>query len=128
MSEWTRTAGRQRSARRHRQSNQLVGLTTNIGATLMQTKHTPLPWITDGQKIEGARPGSMYTICYLEGTPFHLRGTESAAANANFIVRACNSHETLLAALKALCDSPSASYSPTGLWSDAKLAIAKATS
>lgn len=49
--------------------------------------HTPTPWTVDGVWIESA--GDTIAEVWVD-------------ANAAFIVRACNSHDELLAALKAI--------------------------
>ena len=70
-------------------------------------KHTRTPWflatgcsttinIDDAKGLAGARNYYLATVTH--GDPDELQ------ANAEFIVRACNSHDALVAALKAMCD------------------------
>lgn len=73
----------------------------------METKHTILPWrvlsVTEGpNKVPriASAGGGIAILCvnrYL-GEP---GPSKQEVANAEFIVRACNSHDELLAALKA---------------------------
>jgi hypothetical protein len=71
-------------------------------------KHTPTPWNTSPGIL-----GTIYALCvpiahtcsgegydWVPGTRFLT--SDIADANAKFIVRACNSHYELLAALKSL--------------------------
>ena len=68
----------------------------------METKHTPGPWRSkDSTQVYSS--GRHIADCGSrnpEGLPRHI-GLEDAA-NAAFIVRACNSHDALVAALKDL--------------------------
>jgi hypothetical protein len=70
--------------------------------------HTPTPWQVEGSIYEhmaaGIRGGSNRAIAQVWKGP---RGH----ANAEFIVRACNAHDDLVAALKAIVDHNEASYS-----------------
>lgn len=72
---------------------------------MSETKHTPGPWVTDERHNY---PCDIYAnsengeeliaiACDLDDG-----GAMTDEANARFIVRACNSHEELLAALKRL--------------------------
>ncbi len=75
-------------------------------------KHTPTPWeiapapddaesldIVSEYKVEGFGPSANWIAgCDLQGDP------EENRANAEFIVRACNSHEELLEALLRIQD------------------------
>lgn len=67
----------------------------------MTTKHAPLPWTV--YRCDYCEPE---TACGLNGTPFDCANDECHhpldLADAEFIVRACNSHDDLLAALKGL--------------------------
>lgn len=67
------------------------------------SEHTPGPWRVRGRtKIRGTVLGMRYKIadvCYPEsGGEYERRETK---ANAEFIVRACNAHEELVAAVDA---------------------------
>jgi hypothetical protein len=73
----------------------------------MTASHTPTPWVVEKNSVN-AENGSVVSIaeCGLSapgqswsGTDYSTR--EHQAANAEFIVRACNSHDQLVAALKA---------------------------
>ena len=55
--------------------------------------HTPRPWTISERRI-----GSEYVIT----APGAIIGRICGEANARFVVRACNSHEELLEAAKAL--------------------------
>ncbi len=65
----------------------------------MKTKpqHTPTPWQIEYQKIVDSQPSSGYNFNKIIAHPGHQDDWE---ANAKFIVRAVNSHEVLLNALK----------------------------
>jgi hypothetical protein len=56
----------------------------------MSAEHTPTPWYISGKST--IRRGSNDWIGYV-----HWR---NGAANAEFIVRACNAHDNLVAALR----------------------------
>lgn len=60
----------------------------------METKHTPTPWSTSGTKVVDGK--IVVAQCKFAGVMSHMQ----AAHNAAFIVRACNAHEELVAALK----------------------------
>ena len=67
----------------------------------METKteqHTPVPWYSTAS----SKAGVVYSALNNELiVPYARTGaTESTHANAEFIVRACNSHEALLEACK----------------------------
>lgn len=73
------------------------------------TRHTPLPWHTNENGLARNAAGeTQWTI----GPSFHCiatvhRRTDDGAqmeADAKFIVRACNSHAALVAALEAACN------------------------
>ena len=69
----------------------------------MTSKPTPGPWRADGKRILADIERGEYrvfAIAYLNV----LDPNHEAKANAGFIVRACNSHDDLLAALKLLLD------------------------
>jgi len=66
-------------------------------------QHTPTPWHTGEGKAERiiyAADG----FAVADATVFHGLHVESPTANAAFIVRACNAHDELVAALKGLLD------------------------
>lgn len=106
------------------------------------TKHTPLPWnvpeVTDRRhrcvvimSESGAKQDNgpaQVACCYVNHVDF-----EGAKANAEFITRACNSHEELLAALRNL-EIAGGCFCGTGIPNDmhamfcrkARTAIAKA--
>jgi len=106
----------------------------------MTSKHTPGPWYLetteDNYKIRGSMLVCMMPKC-LSDPEVH----QEVKANMNLILRACNSHEELVEALKTanrvlshLNDVPAADplkYIPTSAIKEAyqktKQAIAKAT-
>ena len=75
----------------------------------MTTKHTPTPWAQGTRpyeaclifaRVQGIRKEHLVRIA--QTLLWNGSGNESEAiANAEFIVRACNSHDALLAAAKA---------------------------
>jgi hypothetical protein len=73
----------------------------------METKHTPGPWFTKRQGFSTVyvearlRDGWIQEVAACGPTE---AGSEQQEANAEFIVRACNSHDQLVAALKAARD------------------------
>ena len=62
-----------------------------------QTKHTPGPWIQENGSIKAVSRGHWFPVARIEKRKFTPEGIE---ANAAFIVRACNTHDEMLAALK----------------------------
>lgn len=71
------------------------------------TKHTPLPWKVyyaknNGQIILGTGEENGCAIQNHSGA--FWRDDEEAKANAEFVVRACNSHYELLEALEQVID------------------------
>ncbi|KQQ94971.1 hypothetical protein [Massilia sp. Leaf139] len=74
----------------------------------MGTKHTPTPWrVTDGTNIkDDCRPISEHGVLIAGAHGYNGSGffpsDEEAAANATFIVRACNAHEELVKALRVI--------------------------
>ena len=78
----------------------------------MNTKHTPTPWVVGGRAKLGASiaPGETPRIWAPDGAIADISihrmlgdGTSKRElANANFIVRACNAHDDLVAALEGL--------------------------
>ena len=92
---------------------------------MSNAKHTPIPW-----RIERQSNG-LYAVCadlakrHGGSTPFSL-ATDIRVANAEFIVRACNSHADLLEACKDLViAAEETGYAGLAL-ARAKAAIAKA--
>ena len=98
---------------------------------MADTQHTPVPWsigkrrwITSGD-VDIARIHSVSKI-----------GEGEAVANAEFIVRACNSHDALLEVLETLMaleggepgsyDDPDTQERADEIWKYARNAIAKA--
>jgi len=70
---------------------------------MSEIKHTPGPWRIDapaGSVIIG--PDEIDVALTFAGSGF--RELETDEANAEFIVRACNSHDELLAALQRVAD------------------------
>ena len=71
----------------------------------MDTKHTPLPWTTDGRTLVQEVDGKSYW----SGQPYiadclisqSMREPGNTKANADFICRAVNNHYELLEACKA---------------------------
>ena len=63
-------------------------------------KHAPTPWKASGKTIKGntCRDSSKVTIARVDSRGKFVPGCDEA--NADFIVRACNNHDALLAALK----------------------------
>lgn len=66
--------------------------------------HTPIPWTTEEYQGEPKRivvgpNNEMIADCYADSSD-DINLPENYKANADFIVRAVNSHEELLAALK----------------------------
>lgn len=100
------------------------------------TKHTPLPWTTRKSGTSGdvgiAAPGCEGVIaeCFEEFAAKFYMLPEEAAANAEFIVLACNSHEDLLRAareaLQTLDRLPADTLTVPGVSRHLRSAIAKA--
>ena len=67
-------------------------------------KHAPTPWKASGKTIKGntCRDSSKVTIARVDSRGKFVPGCDEA--NAEFIVRACNNHDALLAALKECSD------------------------
>jgi hypothetical protein len=69
------------------------------------SKHTETPWYVQGHEIKVNKPerehlgdGAPETICEMNSSV----SPEETTANAEFIVQACNAHDDLLAALRAV--------------------------
>ncbi len=77
---------------------------------MSEAKHTPGPWKAEQVDVLGNDPtrwavlsdGGWVVASIENGIPGESLETE--AANAAYIVRACNAHEDLLAALEAMVD------------------------
>lgn len=102
---------------------------------MTQNAHIPTPWIftPSGETMQGySQP-----FAIAETDKYNLvagifgdvkGGVETAEANAAFIVRACNSHEELLEALKQLVEAgPVYGMINNAPFLNAKAAIARAT-
>lgn len=98
-----------------------------------QSKHTPLPWKVyyaknNGQVILGTGEENGCAIQNHSGA--FWRDDDEAKANAEFVVRACNSHYELLEALECLLDKADKEWGKSLVWrvtrDEARLAIAKA--
>ena len=98
----------------------------------MTQKHTPTPWIAriHGQDvfIVGPLPGRKFLA---KLNPLQSADTEPALSNAAYIVKACNSYEGLLKALKDLVAADNCNYwrdtmRAEGLFDAAREAIAEA--
>jgi hypothetical protein len=76
----------------------------------METKHTPGPWYVtiSGLGVATTPRRATANICDLvcDFTGISEDTEDEALANAEFIVRACNSHEKLLEACKWAAKSP----------------------
>ena len=70
------------------------------------TNHTPLPWAYGN--------GAVWADCNGEGNSPKEVASYVEEADGEFIVRACNNHEELLAALDSMIEIASR-YAPTGL-------------
>jgi len=80
-----------------------------------QTSHNPLPWKADGRALVFDCTNELVANALLD----NVRGS---CANAEFIVRCVNSHDALVAALKALMANPEEQFAHNA----AHIAIAKA--
>jgi len=72
----------------------------------METKHTPTPWRIDHRAKTAVVGSRNYVVAacggYANNTRDQTELSEELEANAEFIVLACNVHDELVAALKAL--------------------------
>ena len=88
----------------------------------MKTTHTPTPW-RYGLKVSKrpawekilSGPIHVATVVQCDSSPIRVlndtpKSQAEAEANAAFIVRACNSHAQLVAALEKLIDHASETY------------------
>lgn len=99
------------------------------------SKHTPIPWTFDDiwHLIKGPNGEEVAAIHSAQASDTARRGNRfTANANAEFIVRACNNHDKLVAAL-AMCiavmeDPPSViRMNDTDGYRNARAALADAT-
>lgn len=96
--------------------------------------HSPLPWAVTGNFAHESEHGEPWNAIRVGGGyAFDMMsppamGDATHYANAEFIVRACNSHDDLLAALKTIQGNASLheSYFANNTWRIAEDAIAKA--
>lgn len=82
---------------------------------MAEREHTPGPWIIDPAYPSEVQTSDLNTICsvwhaHAAGETITVRGVlecslEESAANAAFIVRACNAHDDLVAALEAVAEA-----------------------
>jgi hypothetical protein len=88
---------------------------------MSNAKHTPTPWwvaqsagpgILAVDAIDPA-DGNLFAVCEIFGINDMREHSPEAEANAAFIVRACNCHNQLVAALKALYDAVDSSVELT---------------
>lgn len=71
---------------------------------MAESKHTPIPWLIDGSNSNEfivSADGGRVASCCVNG-----RYWREAEANAEFIVRAVNSHAALVAACEAARNRP----------------------
>lgn len=100
---------------------------------MSDSKHTPGPWINDNGLVCGKNTDPVYgldmpSFDIYDASEWNGDPTEGQE-NAAFIVRACNSHEDLLAACKGLVDLLDAhSWGEGPALRAARAAIAKACS
>jgi hypothetical protein len=67
--------------------------------TMSNTKHTPLPWLLHSEYSTVVMTPGRAIIADTLGIDFDA---DTDRANAAFIVRACNSHEQMVAALREI--------------------------
>src|SRR3990167_1394234 len=75
---------------------------TSVGKhTKNRRSHTPTPWKSEKGNIVPVNitKKTLNIIAYVES-----HGSRDGSANAAFIVRDCNAHEALVAALRDACD------------------------
>jgi hypothetical protein len=66
----------------------------------MSTQHTPTPWQVDASKHSVSIVADRF--CVAQTATAQTGNVAPAEANAAFIVRACNAHDELVAALREL--------------------------
>lgn len=80
--------------------------------------HTPTPWrLGNGRNIVSDTP--VPEVCGSDAVEYyggHLVAESLAAENAKFIVRACNSHDALVAALQDILSMAEAGQKVLGLY------------
>ena len=64
-------------------------------------QHTPVPWFKDQYGKVTCAGHASHTPIILDGFALTVSGSEEAQANTDHIIRCVNSHDGLLAALKA---------------------------
>jgi hypothetical protein len=74
---------------------------------VMGAKHTPTPWLIEGgcvyaPNLEGTNRFSLIVHGGWQTAGVYRTDADELQANAAFIVRACNSHDALVEALRAL--------------------------
>jgi hypothetical protein len=85
----------------------------------MSTKHTPTPWIAEGQQIVAEENG--YRVAIVSSPHPRARGKERmedleyCQGNTAFIVRACNSYHHLVAACKEVIESAEEFHRQAGI-------------
>ena len=89
---------------------------------MTEQAHTPGPWQQEGLTIVVFGRG-IIAEC---PTPQN-GGTFDCSANAAFIVRACNAHDDLVAALDLVCRDQRSGALPTSIQNAITAAIVKAT-
>ncbi len=74
-------------------------------------KHTPTPWTAETHTVQDGKGGYKYVRVYPSDNYSHEVAlvttkidSQEDKANAEFIVRACNSHDKLIEALKEASD------------------------
>jgi hypothetical protein len=76
-------------------------------------EHTPTPWICDSDAI---MPISRDGVSIVARIPNHPDNKMNWAADAEFIIRAVNAHDAIVAALKVAEDVLSRAPFSTGVW------------
>ena len=85
---------------------------------MSNTKHTPTPWIAEGQQIVAKENG--YRVAIVSSPHPRARGKERmedleyCRGNTALIVRACNSHEQLVALTRRAQEILAAYLPPDG--------------
>lgn len=88
------------------------------------TGHAPIPWMVDGITVaSGAQ-----SVCYM-GEPAQWSGDtprmlDNCDANAALIVRAVNSHEALIEALREIARHPHSGIANAGYQTPREIALA----
>lgn len=79
-----------------------------MGAQTKQTAHTPTPWLLEDGTLRAAGEETRLVA----DVAIYGRLSDEGKANAAFIVRACNSHNDLVAALRAIQEIENKEYGP----------------